>query len=134
MSKKIFVNLAVKDLNKSVAFFTKLGYTFNQQFTDETATCMVVSEEIYFMLLTEDKFKSFTKKQIADTSKSNEAMLAMSADSKEEVDSMVNNAIAAGATEPHEAQDLGFMYSRIFYDLDGHHWEYFWMDPTAIQG
>ena len=133
MATKIFVNLPVKDLNRSIEFFTKLGYTFNQQFTDETATCMVISEDIFVMLLTEAKFQMFTKKEIADTSKTTEAILALSADSKERVDELVGKAVAAGATTPNEKQVYeGFMYGWGFQDLDGHLWEVFWMDPSAV--
>ena len=132
MATKIFVNLPVKDLKKSVDFFTKMGYTFNPQFTDENATCMIISEEIYTMLLVEPFFKTFTKKEICDTGKSIEAIIALSADSRAEVDELVNKAIAAGATEPKEPRDMGFMYSRDFEDLDGHLWEIFYMDMSAI--
>ena len=132
MSTKIFVNLAVKDLKKSIDFFTKLGYTFNQQFTDETATCMIISEHIYVMLLTHNKFKSFIKKEIADSTKTTEAILALTVDSRDEVDLVTNKAVKAGATAT-DKQDHGFMYSWGFQDLDGHLWEVFWMDPAAIK-
>ena len=132
MSTQIFVNLPVKDLNKSVAFFTRLGFTFNPQFTDEKATCMIVGENIYVMLLVEDFFKTFIKKPIADATKSAEVILALSAESKEKVDELVNKAIAAGASTPVDKQDQGFMYSWGFQDLDGHLWETMYMDPSAI--
>ena len=132
MATKIYVNLPVKNLTKSVEFFTKLGFTFNQQFTDEKATCMVVGEDIFIMLLVEPYFKTFTKKQIADASKSTEAIICLSAESKEEVDEMVRNAINAGGTSPNPKQDLGFMYGHGFQDLDGHLWEVMWMDPATI--
>jgi uncharacterized protein len=132
MATKIFVNLPVKNLSRSVEFFTKLGYTFNPQFTDENATCMIVGEDIFVMLV-EPFFKSFTKKDIADTSKSSEVIIALSSDSKEKVDELVNKAVAAGATTPNEKQDQGFMYSWGFQDLDGHLWETIYMDPNAIQ-
>jgi predicted lactoylglutathione lyase len=132
MATKIFVNLPVKDLNKSIDFFTKLGYTFNPQFTNENATCMIITEEIYTMLLVEPFFKTFTKKEICDTGKNIEAIIALSADSRAEVDELVNKAIAAGATEPKEPQDMGFMYTRDFEDLDGHLWEVFYMDMAAM--
>lgn len=132
MATKIFVNLPVKDLKKSIEFFTKLGYTFNQQFTDETATCMIISEDIYAMLLTHEKFQSFTKKQIADTTKTTEVLTCLSADSKEQVNELVDKAVKAGGTETKEPQDHGFMFYRSFDDLDGHTWEIMWMDPTAI--
>ena len=131
MSTQIFVNLAVKDLNKSVAFFTQLGYTFNPQFTDENATCMIISEQIYVMLLVEPFFKTFTKKELADTSKTVETLICLSAESREQVDSIVDKALAAGATEPKPASDHGWMYIRTINDLDGHHWEYAYMDAAA---
>jgi predicted lactoylglutathione lyase len=132
MATKIFVNLPVKDLNKSIEFFTKLGYTFNPQFTDETATCMIVSDDIYVMLLTEEKFKMFTKKEIADATKSTEAIICLSADSREKVDEMVSKALKAGGTTPNEKQDLGFMYGHGYQDLDGHLWEVVWMNMSAV--
>ncbi|TKC92099.1 VOC family protein [Polyangium fumosum] len=131
-SRKLFVNLAVKDLKRSVEFFTKLGFTFNPQFTDETATCMIVSEEAYFMLLVESKFKDFTKKQISDKS-ATEAFYCLSCESREEVDLMVKTAVENGGSQAMPAMDLGFMYSGSFYDIDGHHWEVMWMDPAAVQ-
>ncbi|PSL48344.1 hypothetical protein CLV51_1021211 [Chitinophaga niastensis] len=133
MATKIFVNLPVKDLNKSVAFFTKLGYTFNGQFTDENATCMIVGEDIFFMLVVENLFKTFTNKEICDTTKSAEAIMGLSADSREAVDALVSKAVAAGATTPNSPQDHGFMYSHGFRDLDGHQWDVFYMDPSTIQ-
>jgi hypothetical protein len=134
MASQIFLNLPVKDLNKSIDFFTKLGYTFNPQFTDENATCMIISDTIYAMLLTEPFFKGFTKKEIPDTTVSNECIIALSADSREAVDAMIAKAVEAGATTPSAPQDHGFMYGHSFTDLDGHLWEYFWMDPNHIQG
>ena len=133
MATKIFVNLPVKNLSKSIEFFTRLGYTFNPQFTDETATCMIVSEDIYIMLLTEEKFKMFTKKEIADATHSTEAIICLSADSREKVDEMINKALDAGGTTPNEKQDHGFMYGWGYQDLDGHLWEVMWMDPGAIK-
>ena len=133
MATQIFVNLPVKDLNKSVEFFTQLGYTFNPQFTDENATCMIVSDTIYVMLLVEPFFKSFIKKEIADASKSTEAIICLSAETREQVDEMVSKAFAAGATVHNDKQDQGFMYGHGFQDLDGHLWEYMYMDPNAIQ-
>ena len=132
MATKIFVNLPVKNLKKSVEFFTRLGYTFNAQFTDDNATCMIIGEDVFVMLLVEDYFKTFTKKQIADTKKTVEVLNCLSADSKAAVDDLVNKAIAAGGIEPREAQDHGFMYSRAYEDLDGHTWEILWMDPSAV--
>ncbi len=131
MATQIFVNLPVEDLNRSVAFFTQLGYTFNPQFTDEKATCMIISDTIYVMLLTKAFFQTFTAKEIADTRKVIECSIALSADSKEAVNAMVDKAQAAGATIPNPASDYGFMYQHSFDDLDGHHWEFAWMDPNA---
>jgi uncharacterized protein len=133
MAKKIFVNLPVKDLNKSVAFFTKLGFTFNPQFTDETATCMVVAEDIYVMLLTEPKFRTFTPKPICDATKSTEVLVALSCDSRGEVDELVRKAVSAGGSTYNKPQDHGFMYTHGYQDLDGHIWEVFFMEPSAIR-
>ncbi len=129
MATKIFVNLPVKSLNKSVDFFTKLGYTFNAQFTDDTATCMIVSDDIYVMLLTEAKFLKFTPKEICDTTKSTEMLLCLSCESRAQVDDMVRKAVAAGGSTYNEPQDHGFMYAHGFQDIDGHTWEQMWMDP-----
>ena len=133
MATKIFVNLPVKDLDKSKEFFGKLGYTFNPLFSDDTATCMVISEDIYSMLLTEAKFKSFATKPVVDAHKATEVMIALSQDSRDDVNHMVDTAVKAGGTEPHSARDYGFMYQRSFCDPDGHVWEIFWMDPKAAQ-
>jgi uncharacterized protein len=132
MSTKIFVNLPVKNLNKSIEFFTQLGYTFNQQFTDETATCMIVSDDIFVMLLTEAKFKAFTPKTICDATKSTEVLVCLSSGSRKEVDEMVRKAVAAGGTTYSEPQDHGFMYGHGFQDLDGHIWELVYMEPSAV--
>ncbi len=132
MSKKIFVNLPVKDLEKSKAFFSSLGFTFNPQFTDDKAASMVISEDIYVMLLVEQFFSSFTKKAIADATTSTESIICLSADSREEVDNMVNAAIAAGGSAPNDKQDHGFMYGHGFQDLDGHLWEIMYMDMAAM--
>ena len=131
MATQIFLNLHVKDLNKSVAFFTELGYTFNPQFTDENATCMIISETIYVMLLVEPFFQSFTNKDIVDTLKAQESIIALSADSKAAVDEIVNKAVAAGGSIPKPKRDYGWMYQHSFEDPDGHFWEYFWMDPAG---
>lgn len=133
MVKQLFVNLPVKDLNKSVGFFTALGFSFNPQFTDETATCMIVSDEIFVMLLTEKKFKGFTPKEICDATKSTEVLLALSVDSRGQVDEMVRKAVAAGGSTYSDPNDHGFMYQHGFQDLDGHIWEVFYMDPDAMQ-
>ena len=131
MSRKLFVNLPVRDLKRSVDFFTELGFAFNPNFTDETATCMIVSDEAYVMLLVRDKFSAFTRKQICDTTSHTEALISLSCASRAEVDDLVNRAIAAGGKHAMEPQDHGFMYGWSFYDPDGHHWELFWMDPEA---
>jgi predicted lactoylglutathione lyase len=130
MGTKIFVNLPVRDLKRSVEFFTRLGYTFNPKFTDENATCMIVAEDIYVMLLVEKFFQTFTPKPIADATKSTEVLIALSAESRANVDEHVARAVAAGATTPNAAKDYGFMYQHGFQDL----WEVFWMDPAAAQG
>lgn len=133
MPTKIFVNLPVKNLNQSIQFFTQLGYTFNPQFTDETATCMIVSEDIFVMLLTEGKFKMFTPKAICDATKSTEVLICLSCDSRADVDAMVRKAVAAGGSTYHEPQDHGFMYAHGYQDLDGHIWELMAMEPGAIE-
>ncbi|MFL5108170.1 MAG: VOC family protein [Xanthobacteraceae bacterium] len=130
MTTKIFVNLPVKDLKGSMAFFEKLGFRINPQFTDDTAACVVISEDIYAMLLTHAKFKEFTKKQIVDATKFTEGLTALSTDSKAKVDELVQAAIKAGGTEARDPMDFGFMYGRSFNDLDGHIWEVVWMDPS----
>ncbi|HEX8563587.1 MAG TPA: VOC family protein [Flavobacterium sp.] len=132
MATKIFLNLPVKDLNRSVRFFTALGYTFNQEFTDENATCMVISDTIFVMLLTEPFFKGFTNEDICDTSRFTEVLICLSAESREEVDAIVRKAVAEGATTPKDKQDHGWMYGHGFKDLDGHIWEFSYMDATAI--
>ena len=134
MSRKIFVNLPVKDLDKSVDFFTQLGFQFNAQFTDKSATCMIISEEAYVMLLVGGRFQDFTKKPIADARSQTEAIIALSADSRAEVDEIVNKALAAGGQPSSDPQDHGFMYGWSFQDLDGHLWEILWMDPNAAEG
>lgn len=131
MATQIFVNLPVKDLQRSIAFFTALGYTFNLNFTDENATCMVIGDNIFVMLLVEKFFKTFISKEICDARKSTEVLLGLSCDSRAQVDEQIAKAVAAGATIPREPQDLGFMYSQAFEDLDGHIWELFYMEPQA---
>ena len=130
MTMQIFINLPVRDLQASIAFFTRLGFTFNPQFTDDTATCMIVSDAIFVMLLTHDKFKSFTPNPICDAKTSTEVLLAMPRDSREAVDAMVHDAVAAGGTTYNQPQDHGFMYGHGFQDLDGHIWEVFYMPAT----
>ena len=133
MSRKIFVNLPVADLARSMAFFRALGFSFNAQFTDETAACMVVSEDIYVMLLSRAKFAGFTGKPVADAHATTEVLVALSMDSKAEVVALTDAAVAAGATEAKPLNDMGFMAIRSFNDLDGHIWEIFWMDPSHVQ-
>jgi hypothetical protein len=133
MATKIFVNLPVKDLKKSIEFFTKLDFTFNAQFTDETAACMMVGEDIFVMLLTHDKFKAFTPKAICDATKSTEVLVCLSAESRENVNAMVRKAVTAGGTTYNAPQDHGFMYGHGFQDLDGHIWEIMFMEPSAIK-
>jgi uncharacterized protein len=133
MSREIYVNLAVKDLDRSVAFFTELGFTFNPQFTDETATCMIVGDGAFVMLLVESRFKDFTQKELADPSAQTEAIMAVSAESRDEVDALADKALTAGGSPANEPMDLGFMYSRSFQDPDGHLWELVWMDPSAVE-
>ena len=133
MATKIFVNLPVSDLKRSMMFFTTLGFTFNAQFTDETAACMVVSDDIYVMLLTRPKFKSFTPKEICDATKSTEVLVCLTADSRQKVDELVRKAVAAGGKTHQEPQDHGFMYGHGFQDLDGHIWELVYMEPSAIK-
>ena len=133
MSRKIFVNIAVADLKKSMDFFSSLGFTFNPKFTDDKAACMIVNDDAYFMLLTEPFFRGFTKLQPADTSKNTEALFALSCESRAEVDQLVRKAIDGGGRHAMDPQDHGFMYGWSFYDLDGHHWEVLWMDPSAVQ-
>ncbi len=133
-SRMIFVNLPVRNLEKSVEFFTRLGFTFNPRFTDENATCMIVSEQASVMLLVTPFFQTFTKNAVCDTSSHTEALLALSCSSRAEVDEMVATAIAAGGKHVMPATDHGFMYGWSFYDLDHHHWEVLWMDPQMAQG
>src|SRR5947208_1217131 len=131
-SRKIFVNLPVRDLKRSMEFFTKLGFEFNRQFTDDSAACMVLSEEGYVMLLTEARFKDFAKKPLADSRTVTGGIFALSAGSRAEVDELVKTALAAGGTRAADPMDHGFMYGWSFFDPDGHHWEVMWMDPAAI--
>jgi uncharacterized protein len=132
MSTNIFVNLPVQDLDRSKEFFAKLGYSFNAQFTDENAACMVVSENIYVMLLTQEFFKTFTPKEICDATKSTEVLVCLSCESRAEVDERVREAIAAGGSTYKDSQDHGFMYQHGFQDLEGHIWELVFMEPSAI--
>ena len=131
--RMIFVNLPVRDLDRSIRFFTELGFRFDPRFTDETATCMIVSDDAFVMLLTEPFFKTFTKREVSDSGRQTEAILALSCDSRAEVDAMVDTAVAAGGSYAMASMDHGFMYGWSFYDPDGHHWEVIWMDPKAAQ-
>ncbi|MBL0404185.1 VOC family protein [Microvirga aerilata] len=134
MSKLIFINLPVRDLSRSIAFYEALGARKNEQFTDHTAACMVFSETIHVMLLTHDKFRQFTPKTIADARETTEVLICMSADSRDAVDDMTARAGAAGGViDPGPKQDYGFMYGRSFEDLDGHIWEVMWMDVEAAK-
>jgi uncharacterized protein len=130
VSTQIFVNLPVSNLDRSVNFFTRLGFAFNPQFTDETATSMIVSEDIFVVLLTREKFASFTPKEICDATKATEVLICLSRESRKGVDDMVAAAIAAGGTSPTPPKDYGFMYQHGFEDLDGHIWELVHMEPS----
>ena len=132
--RNLFLNLPVADLQRSVEFFTKLGFTFNPQFTDEHATCMLVGEQAFFMLLDKPRFADFAKLPIADPTTHTPALYCFSTDSRAEVDTLTDTALAAGGAIAGETMDHGFMYSRSFLDLDGHHWEVMWMDPAAAAG
>lgn len=135
MSKMIFVNLPVKDLNRSTEFFGRLGFTFNKQFTDENATAMEIDKDngIYAMLLVEPFFKGFTKKEIADATKTTEAIIALGLESRAAVDELADKALASGGSPANDPMDEGYMYGRSFQDPDGHLWEVMWMDPAAVQ-
>jgi predicted lactoylglutathione lyase len=130
---KIFVNLPVKSLSQSIAFFKQLGYTFNAQFTDKTAACMVISDDIYAMLLTEAKFQEFTPRTICDTSRSAEVIVSLSCPSREAVQNLVQKAVAAGGITYAEPRDYGFMYHHGYQDLDGHLWGLVYMDPAVVK-
>jgi uncharacterized protein len=133
MNKQIFVNLPVKNLVKTKEFFAHLGYSFNAQFTNDDAACMVVSDTIFVMLLTEPFFKGFTKKAIANAHETTEALICLSCENRAEVDSLVQKALAAGGKAPIAPQDHGFMYAHGFEDLDGHQWELVYMAPSHVQ-
>ncbi|WP_028610810.1 VOC family protein [Paenibacillus harenae] len=132
-AKQIYVNLPVKDLNKSIEFYSKIGFEFNPQFTDENATCMVVGDNIFVMLLVEPFFQTFIKKEIADATRSAEVIVSISAESKEQVDEVVSKALAAGGKPSNETSDQGFMYTGSFQDTDGHLWEIIYMDQSAVE-
>ncbi len=131
MPQQIFVNLPVANLQRSIDFFSALGFSFNPQWTDDTATCMVVGENIYVMLLTHEKFQSFTPKAVADAQQVSEVLVCLSRDSREAVDRMVSGALAAGGSACRAPEDHGFMYGHSFQDPDGHIWELVWLAPAA---
>lgn len=131
MPRLIFVNLPVTDLARATAFYEAIGADKNTQFSDETASCMVLSETIHVMLLTHDKFREFTPKKVADARETSEVLICISEDSRDGVDAITEKALAAGGREPRDPQDYGFMYSRSFEDPDGHIWEPMWMDLEA---
>jgi uncharacterized protein len=133
MAKQIFVNLPVSDLNKTKTFFAKLGFTFNPQYTNEKAACMIIEKNIFSMLITKPFFKTFTKKEIADAKKTTEVLVALSAGSRKEVDELIKKAVAAGGKEARDPEDHGWMYGRSFEDLDGHIWEVFYADEKALK-
>jgi len=132
MVKQIFINLPIKDLNKTKEFFKKMGFTFNPKFTDENAACMIIGKNIFAMLLVEKFFKSFTKKEISNYKKNAEVINALAVESKEKVDEIITKAVKAGGKEPREAQNHGWMYGRSFEDIDGHLWEVFFMDESQM--
>ncbi|HEY4132858.1 MAG TPA: VOC family protein [Gemmatimonadaceae bacterium] len=132
--RKLFVNIPVTNLQRSIEFFEALGFTFNPHFTDGTASSMIVGEDAYFMLLTHDKYMSFSKRPYSDPKTYSNALYTITANSREEVDQIVKTAIAAGGAAAGEPTDYGFMYDWSFYDLDGYGWGVFWMDPSAIPG
>lgn len=134
MAKQVFINLAVTNLERSMAFYTALGFTNNPQFSDDTAKCMVWSEHIYVMILSHEKFKSFSSKPIADTKNNVAAFLSLSLESPEEMNSLMANGLKAGGTEPNEMRDYGFMQQRTIEDFDGHTWELFFMDMSKFPG
>lgn len=133
MSRKIFVNIPVKDLERAKAFFLALGFNCNAQFTDATAACIVISDDIYTMLLTEEKFASFAPHPVSDANKATEVLLCLSCDSRAEVDDLVKRALANGGSVYREPMDYGFMYAHSFKDPDGHAWELVYMEPSAVQ-
>jgi len=130
--RKLFVNIPVADVQRSITFFEQLDFTFNPQFTDPTSAAMLVGEDAYFMLLNEERFNSFSKRPFGDRKKETNMLLALGVDSRADVDAMVHKAIAAGGSHAADTQDHGFMYGWSFRDLDGYHWEVFWMDPSFV--
>jgi predicted lactoylglutathione lyase len=134
MNTKIFVNLPVRDLQKSISFYEGIGFRVNPQFTDDTAACIVINDDIYIMLLTHAKFKEFTPRIVSDSFNYTEVINALTVDSKEDVRVMMDKVLANGGSEIRDPQDYGFMFNRSFGDPDGHIWEVFWMDPKAVEG
>lgn len=132
MPKQIFINLAVTDLQKSMDFYTALGFTNNPQFSDDKGKCMVWSDHIYLMILTHEKFLSFTNKPIADTKSAVAGLFSLAIESAAEVDTIVENGLKAGGIEPNEKRDYGFMQQRTIEDFDGHTWEIFYMDMSKF--
>lgn len=133
-ARKLFVNIPVNDVQRSIAFFEQLGFAFNPQFTDATATCMLVGTDAYFMLMLKDRFATFSKRPVGKFAQETSALFAITVDSRDEVDALYEKALTAGATKAADPQDHGFMYVQSFHDLDGHHWELFWMDLSAMNG
>ena len=133
MSKQVFINLPVADLQKSIAFFKALGFAYNPQFSDDSGACIIVSETIYVMLATHTRFRDFTPKAVCDTSKAVEVLLNLKCESRDEVDNLVAKALAAGGSTYDKPEDLGFMYSHSFVDPDGHGWGLFHMSDTPVQ-
>jgi predicted lactoylglutathione lyase len=133
MARQLFVNLSVRDVKKSMAFFGVLGFAFDPKFTDDNAACMIVTGDAFVMLLAEPFFRTFTKREPCDTTSHTEGLFAMSCDSRDAVDAMVHRAIDAGGSYAMDPIDHGFMYGWSFYDLDGHHWEVLWMDPATLK-
>jgi predicted lactoylglutathione lyase len=129
---KIFINLPVKNLDKTIKFFTKLGYKFNPKFTDKNATCMIISKDIYAMLLVEKFFKTFVKKEITNTKKSTEVIISITCENRKKVDEMIHKVIKAGGKETKKPFDHGWMYGRSFQDIDGHLWEVFYMNESKM--
>ena len=134
VARKLFVNIPISDVQRSIVFFEALGFAFNPQFTDASATCMLVGTDAYFMLMMKDRFEGFAKKPVGDSGRETNALFAITVDSREDVDALYAKALAAGGTKASDPQDHGFMYVQSFYDLDGHHWELFWMDQSTANG
>jgi predicted lactoylglutathione lyase len=132
METKIFLNLPVKDLNRSISFFTQLGFSFNSQFTNDKGTCLIIGKNINVMLLVQDFYQTFTDKQICDAATTSEVLISISLETREKVDKIIEKAVKAGGTDYKKANDYGWMYQRTFLDIDGHHWEFFYMDESQI--